>query len=238
AQLRDRGSVYQVDTDLYFSVASCPRFGSVSHLGHAAMVTRSADNGGDPERAGKKDPLDPLVWRGHRPGEPSWESPFGPGRPGWHVECAAIARTYLGDTVDVQGGGRDLVFPHHECSAAHSEVASGQVPFARAYVHSGLVALDGEKMSKSLGNLEFVSRLRAQGADPAAIRLALLDHHYRADWEWDGAMLDAATVRLDRWRAAAATAQAASSRSGTATDAGPLGAQGLLRLLDELRRAL
>jgi L-cysteine:1D-myo-inositol 2-amino-2-deoxy-alpha-D-glucopyranoside ligase len=199
------------------------------------MKALCADNGGDPERTGKKDPLDPLLWRAHRPGEPAWPSPFGPGRPGWHVECAAIARRYLGDTIDIQGGGRDLTFPHHECTAAIAAIAAmppptppampppdaptmpppgaptmpppgvqgDVVPFASAFVHSGMVSLGGQKMSKSLGNIELVSRLRAAGVEPMAIRLALLAHHYRQDWEWTPAVLDAATHRLAAWRAAA-----------------------------------
>ena len=141
----------------------------------------------------RSDPLDPLVWRAERPGEPSWESRFGPGRPGWHVECAAIATEYLGPSFDVQAGGSDLVFPHHEMSASHARVAcapgDGGHAFARVYAHSGMVAYAGAKMSKSLGNLVFVSRLRAAGTDPMAIRLALLAHHYRADWEWTDEVL-------------------------------------------------
>src|SRR5690606_37674336 len=151
--------VYDVQGDLYFPVSVDPRFGEVSHLDHATMVTLSRDNGGDPDRSGKQDPVDPLLWRAARPGEPSWTSPFGPGRPGWHVECAAIALEHLGTDVDVTAGGRDLVFPHHEMSASHARVATGE-PASEVYAHAGMVALDGEKMSKSLGNLVFVSKLR------------------------------------------------------------------------------
>ncbi|WP_165938755.1 cysteine--1-D-myo-inosityl 2-amino-2-deoxy-alpha-D-glucopyranoside ligase [Parafrankia sp. BMG5.11] len=202
SQLVERGAAYSVDGDLYFSVAAAPDFGQVAHLDPAQMLVSCAEHGGDPGRPGKKDPLDPLLWRAERPGEPSWPSPFGPGRPGWHVECSAIARHYLGATIDIQGGGSDLAFPHHECSAAHAEVANGARPFARAYVHTALVSLDGHKMSKSRGNLEFVSRLLARGADPAAIRLALLQHHHTVEWEWTAAAMPAAVERLDRWRAA------------------------------------
>jgi L-cysteine:1D-myo-inositol 2-amino-2-deoxy-alpha-D-glucopyranoside ligase len=203
-ELAERGATYSVGGDLYFSVASTDRLGEVSHLTHAAMTDACAAAGGDPDRPGKKDPVDPLLWRAERPGEPAWASPFGPGRPGWHIECSAIARWYLGDTIDVQGGGTDLVFPHHELSAAHAEVATGAAPFATAYVHTGLVSLDGHKMSKSRGNLEFVSRLRAAGADPAAIRLALLGHQHAENWEWAARALDDAEARLERWRAAVA----------------------------------
>lgn len=203
-ELVDRGAAYQVDEDVYFSIAAAPTFGEVANLDRAEMLALCAERGGDPDRAGKKDPLDPLLWRGHRPGEPSWPSPFGPGRPGWHIECAAIARHHLGNTVDIQGGGTDLAFPHHECSAAHAEVANATRPFARAYVHTAMVSLDGHKMSKSRGNLEFVSRLRREGVDPMAVRLALLDHRHTADWEWTPALLTVAAERLTRWRAAVA----------------------------------
>jgi L-cysteine:1D-myo-inositol 2-amino-2-deoxy-alpha-D-glucopyranoside ligase len=225
-RLADRGAAYDVDGDLYFSVASAPRFGEVGSFSHAQMVSLAASNGGDPERPGKKDPLDPLLWRAERPGEPAWDSPFGRGRPGWHVECAAIALQHLGDTIDVQGGGSDLVFPHHECGAAHAEVATGAWPFARTYVHAAMVGYAGEKMSKSLGNLVFISALRDAGADPGAIRLALLAHRYREPWEWSDDELTAALERLDRWRAAVARA--------TGPDASALLTRVRERLADDL----
>ena len=202
-RLLDLGAAYQVEDDVYFSVGSAARFGYESRLDVETMRALSAERGGDPDRPGKKDPLDPVLWRARRPGEPSWESELGPGRPGWHVECAAIALGRLGMTFDVQGGGSDLIFPHHEMSAAHAEVATGEWPFARSYVHAGMVGLDGEKMSKSRGNLVLVSRLRDEGVDPMAIRLALLSQHYRADREWFASTLALAGNRLDRWRAAA-----------------------------------
>jgi L-cysteine:1D-myo-inositol 2-amino-2-deoxy-alpha-D-glucopyranoside ligase len=205
-QLQERGQIYPVDDpefpDLYFAQAGDPHFGSLSHLDEAAAIPLFAERGGDPERAGKKAPLDCLVWRLSRPGEPSWESPFGRGRPGWHVECTAIALDLLGTDFDVQGGGTDLIFPHHEMSAAEGRVATDE-RFARVYVHSGMVGLHGEKMSKSRGNLVLVSELRQSGVDPMAIRLALLDHHYREDWDWTDQLLASATERLDRWREAA-----------------------------------
>src|SRR5258707_3779187 len=176
------------------------------------MVTLFGENGGDPGRAAKKDQLDPLVWLAARPGEPAWPSGLGPGRPGWHVECAAIATEYLGVTFDVQAGGSDLTFPHHEMSASHARVAYGGPVgpagpvFARRYAHAGMVRLDGEKMSKSRGNLVFVSALLAAGNDPMAVRLAILAHHYRQDWDWTDAGLAAAWHRLSRWRAALAAA--------------------------------
>ena len=211
-RLAERGSLYDLEGDLYFSRASDPDFGSVSHLDPTTMAELFAERGGDPARPGKKDPLDALVWLAARPGEPSWASSFGPGRPGWHVECAAIATEYLSRVFDVQAGGSDLIFPHHEMSASHARVALGDGlhargeggvrAFARHYVHAGMVGLDGEKMSKSLGNLVFVSSLLATGTDPMAIRLAILAHHYRGDWDWTAAGLAAAEQRLARWRAA------------------------------------
>ncbi len=196
-------SVYAVDDDLYFDVHADPRFGEVSGLDDDAMLPLFGERGGDPDRAGKKHPLDCLVWQAAREGEPSWDSRLGRGRPGWHIECAAIALEHLGTGFDVQGGGSDLVFPHHEMSASEAAVATGE-PFAQAYVHAGMVALDGEKMSKSKGNLELVSRLREQGHDPMAIRLALLAHHYRSDWEWTADQIDTAEQRLACWREAVA----------------------------------
>ena len=202
ARLMSRGAAYDVDGDLYFPVNADRSFGSVSGLETEEMLELFGERGGDPGRPGKKDPLDALLWRAERAGEPSWGSAVGPGRPGWHVECAAIALHLLGNRIDVQGGGRDLAFPHHEMGASHAHAATGLPPFARAYVHAGMVAYQGEKMSKSLGNLVFVSDLRAQGTDPGAIRLALLGHRYDTDWEWTADQLTTAEERLARWRGA------------------------------------
>jgi len=210
ARLADRGALYYVDEDVYFAKSADPAFGALSGPGTvsdyspAEMVELFAQRGGDPARPGKKDPLDCLVWRAERPGEPAWESQFGRGRPGWHVECAAIASEYLGVAFDVQAGGSDLVFPHHEMSASHARVAFAPAAhvFARVYSHAGMVSYLGEKMSKSLGNLVFVGRLLADGVDPMAIRLALLAHHYSSDWEWTDDVLAEANARLARWRAA------------------------------------
>ena len=241
ARLADRGSVYELDGDVYFSRFADPAFGSVSGLEPDVMAELCAVNGGDPGRPGKKDPLDPMVWMAERPGEPSWRSEFGRGRPGWHVECAAIATHYLGDEFDVQAGGRDLVFPHHEMSASHARVALGEDAFARRYAHAGMVRYDGEKMSKSLGNLVFVSRLLAAGHDPMAIRLAVLAHHYREDWDWTAAGFAEAIDRLAAWREAvlragsagpdgAGPAVLAGIRDRIATD---LDAPGALAVLDD-----
>ena len=197
-----QGAAYELDGDIYFSIGSDPHFGEVSRLSPEQMLHFFGERGGDPDRPGKKHRLDPLLWLAARPGEPAWETELGHGRPGWHIECVAIALGHLGMGFDIQGGGSDLAFPHHEMGASHAQVATGTHPFARAYVHAGMVALDGEKMSKSRGNLVFVSKLRQEGVEPAAIRLALLGHHYRSDWEWTGADLLRAQDRLARWRAA------------------------------------
>ena len=224
--LADHGAVYDLDGDMYFARSADPSFGAVSGLDAATMTELFAERGGDPGRAGKKDPLDALVWLAARPGEPSWPSGFGSGRPGWHVECAAIATEHLGVTFDVQAGGTDLIFPHHEMSASHARVAlsgrasPGEPVFARHYAHAGMVRLGGEKMSKSQGNLVFVSRLIAGGTDPMVIRLAILAHHYRQDWDWTDAGLAAAQARLDRWRAAVAAASAVPGAPATSATSG------------------
>jgi L-cysteine:1D-myo-inositol 2-amino-2-deoxy-alpha-D-glucopyranoside ligase len=210
-KLQAAGAVYDVDGDLYFRVHADERFGSIAGLGPDEMHEVFGERGGDPYRPGKEHPLDCLVWQLERPGEPAWDSPFGRGRPGWHIECTAIALEHLDSPVDVQGGGRDLAFPHHEMGASEAHVATGTWPYARHYTHAGMVGLDGEKMSKSRGNLVFVSALRRDGHDPAAIRLALLAHHYRQDWEWTDADLPAAEGRLAAWRAAVAAAGAPSA---------------------------
>ncbi|NDK89370.1 cysteine--1-D-myo-inosityl 2-amino-2-deoxy-alpha-D-glucopyranoside ligase [Gordonia desulfuricans] len=207
-KLLSSGSAYVVDDqefpDVYYRIDATEQFGYESGYDRTTMERFFAERGGDPDRAGKRDRLDALLWRAERPGEPSWEAPFGAGRPGWHVECSAIALNRLGIEFDIQGGGNDLIFPHHEFSAAHGEALTGARRFARHYVHTGMVGLDGEKMSKSRGNLVFVSRLRAQGVDPGAIRLALLADHYRGDRMWTDAVLDAGLARLARWRTAVA----------------------------------
>jgi len=228
--LADHGVLYDLDGDTYFARSADPAFGAVSGLDAVTMTELSAERGGDPGRPGKKDPLDPLVWLAERPGEPAWPSDLGRGRPGWHVECAAIATEYLGVTFDVQAGGTDLVFPHHEMSASHARVAlsgragPGEPIFARRYVHAGMVRLGGEKMSKSLGNLAFVSVLLAEGADPMAVRLAILAHHYREDWDWTDAGLAAAQARLERWRAAVAAASVGPDAPGPSDPSGPAAA--------------
>ncbi|MEQ4522171.1 cysteine--1-D-myo-inosityl 2-amino-2-deoxy-alpha-D-glucopyranoside ligase [Nocardioides kribbensis] len=225
-RLQAAGAVYRVEDDLYFSVTADPAFGEESGLDREAMLRIFPERGGDPDRPGKRDPLDCVVWRGERKGEPSWPRPFGPGRPGWHVECTAIAMEHLGGAFDVQAGGSDLVFPHHEMCAGHAQVAEPGTPFAQVYSHAGMVAYDGEKMSKSRGNLVFVSALRNSDVDPMAIRATLLRHHYRSDWEWTDAELFDNVDRLAEWRKAIAL--------GAGAPAEPVVTEVLAALADDL----
>jgi L-cysteine:1D-myo-inositol 2-amino-2-deoxy-alpha-D-glucopyranoside ligase len=201
------GAAYVVDDeypDIYFRADATPQFGYESGYDRETMLRLFEQRGGDPHRPGKTDQLDALLWRAARAGEPSWPAALGPGRPGWHIECAAIALSRIGTGLDIQGGGSDLIFPHHEFTAAHAECVRGERRFARHYVHAGMIGYDGHKMSKSLGNLVLVSTLRGQGVEPSAIRLGLLAGHYRADRFWSPQVLDEAIARLRRWRVAIA----------------------------------
>ncbi|MCM3506165.1 cysteine--1-D-myo-inosityl 2-amino-2-deoxy-alpha-D-glucopyranoside ligase [Curtobacterium sp. ODYSSEY 48 V2] len=207
--LQETGYAYDVPTDdsegddVYFDVnrpTEAWALGDESRLDRETMLVLSAERGGDPNRAGKRDPLDPLLWRAERAGEPSWDTELGPGRPGWHIECSVIAGDKLGLPISVQGGGSDLVFPHHEMSAGHAAALAHQ-PLANAFVHTGMIAYQGSKISKSLGNLVTVRGLLDDGADPRAVRLALLSHRYSDDWEWFDGELTSATTRLATWDA-------------------------------------
>jgi len=193
----DRGHAYESGGAVYFSVASFPDFGQVSHYDRDTMLALAAQHGGNPDDLNKRDPLDFVLWQPSLPDEPSWDSLWGPGRPGWHIECSALALRELGTTIDLHGGGADLIFPHHECEAAQSEAATGE-RFVRHWMHQAMVRMDGEKMSKSLGNLVFVSDLLEQW-DPRAVRLAMVAHHYRTPWDWTDTLMDEAATRLDRW---------------------------------------
>ena len=200
-KLSSKDSIYSVERDLYFKVHADAQFGQRSHLSQEKMMEIFAERGGDPTRVGKIDPLDCLVWMSQRSNEPGWPSPFGTGRPGWHIECTAIAIKYLEPSpseealIDIQGGGSDLIFPHHEMCAAQAQILTGK-PLASTYVHAGMIGLDGEKMSKSKGNLVFVSKLVAAGRDPMAIRWALMKDHYRQDRMWTDELLVAAESEL------------------------------------------
>jgi L-cysteine:1D-myo-inositol 2-amino-2-deoxy-alpha-D-glucopyranoside ligase len=205
--LKEKSTTYSVDKDLYFKVRADSDFGSRSHLSEAKMLEIFAERGGDPTRIGKEDPLDALLWLAHREGEPTWPSAHGDGRPGWHIECCAIALSYLepdknsATSIDIQGGGSDLIFPHHEMSAAQGRILEGR-EFASHYVHTGMIGLDGVKMSKSLGNLVFVSKLVAAGREPMAIRWALMESHFSTDRSWSEELLLEAEAWLVRLRRA------------------------------------
>jgi L-cysteine:1D-myo-inositol 2-amino-2-deoxy-alpha-D-glucopyranoside ligase len=202
-KLKDAATTYEVGSDIYYRVHSDSEFGQRSHYSNEKMLEIFSQRGGDPQKPGKEDPLDALVWLSQREGEPGWPSQFGVGRPGWHIECCAIALHYLNPepndeyAIDIQGGGSDLIFPHHEMSAAQSRSINGQ-RFARSYVHAGMVGLDGEKMSKSLGNLVFVSKLVSSGVNPAAIRWALMGHTYSSDLMWSDALIQESVIDIDR----------------------------------------
>ena len=197
------GHAYESGGSVYFSVASFAAFGRISGYGRAHMLELAAEQGGRPDDPNKRDPLDFVLWQPSLPDEPAWESRWGPGRPGWHIECSALVLRELGETIDIHGGGRDLVFPHHECETAQSESVTGK-PFVRLWFHVGLVGLHGTKMSKSLGNLVFVHALLDDGHDPSAIRLALLSQSYRRAWDWTDSLLEDAEDRLELWRRAGA----------------------------------
>ena len=195
-QLEAKGHTYVVDGTVFFDVSTFPDFGSLSGYDEATMIEYAAERGGNPDDPRQRNPLDFILWQPSLPDEPAWPTPWGPGRPGWHIECSAMSRGTIGETLDLHGGGSDLIFPHHECSKAQSEAANG-VPFANHWMHAGMVEYQGTKMSKSLGNLVFVSDL-IQVADPRAIRLALMRHHYRSNWEWFDEDIDTGAEMLDR----------------------------------------
>ena len=203
SDLQNANTVYQVESDYYFRVRSDSEFGERSHLTQNQMLEIFSQRGGDPDRVGKEDPLDALLWLAKRPLEPGWESKYGVGRPGWHIECCAIALGYLDidpteeTSIDIQGGGSDLIFPHHEMSAAQAKAMNGK-RFATNYVHAGMIGLEGEKMSKSKGNLVFVSHLLKEGVDPMSIRVALMSHHYREDHMWESEEITEAKLFLEK----------------------------------------
>ena len=202
--LAQKGHTYAVDGTVFFDVSTFPSFGALSGYSDEHMIEFSAERGGNPDDPRLRNPLDFILWQPSLDDEPAWPSPWGDGRPGWHIECSAMSMGILGPTLDLHGGGSDLIFPHHECSRAQSEAANG-VTFAKHWMHTGMVAYQGTKMSKSLGNLVFVSEL-SKIHDPRAIRLALMRHHYRSDWEWFDDDIEIGTRLLDRMHRAAHTA--------------------------------
>jgi L-cysteine:1D-myo-inositol 2-amino-2-deoxy-alpha-D-glucopyranoside ligase len=206
-RMEQNGFVYKVENDLYFDVAS---FLPSLPITESEALSVFAQRGGDPERAGKKHPLDPVLWWANKDGEPGWESSHGFGRPGWHIECCVISLRYLlgadylnshprEHLIDIQGGGSDLIFPHHFMSAAQAKAMTGTT-FAKSFIHSGMIGLNGEKMSKSKGNLVFVSALLADGVDPMVIRYALMQEHYSKDRMWTADVLQQAEAAVARIR--------------------------------------
>ncbi len=193
----DRGFAYESNGSVYFDVEKFPEFGSVSQYSRDEMIALARERGGNVDDPNKRHPLDFVLWHPSAIDEPSWDTLWGAGRPGWHIECSALALRELGTTIDLHGGGSDLIFPHHECERAQSEAATG-VPFVRHWMHVAMVFMDGHKMSKSRGNLVFVDRLRSEH-DPRVIRLALIQHHYRAEWEWSPDLMAINADRLTRW---------------------------------------
>jgi L-cysteine:1D-myo-inositol 2-amino-2-deoxy-alpha-D-glucopyranoside ligase len=195
----DRGFAYQAGGSVYFDVSKFPSFGSVSHYSTEQMIAFAAERGGNVADPNKRNPLDFVLWHPSAADEPSWDTMWGPGRPGWHIECSALALRELGETIDLHGGGSDLIFPHHECERAQSEAATGK-QFVKHWMHGPMVHMHGQKMSKSLGNLVFIDKLR-ETWDPRAIRLSIIEHHYRHDWSWDDELMPRAAARLVAWQA-------------------------------------
>tara|TARA_Y100001934_G_scaffold277012_1_gene374833 strand:+ start:2751 stop:3875 length:1125 start_codon:yes stop_codon:yes gene_type:complete len=198
AKLLEKGDAYEVEGFVYFDISKSVDFGAMCGLDESTMLQFAGERGGNPQDPLKRNPLDFVLWQPSLPDEPAWDSMWGPGRPGWHVECSVLAmRDLQTETIDIHGGGADLIFPHHECERVQSESLTGK-PFVRVWMHQAMVRMDGEKMSKSLGNLVFVSDLR-QKHDPRAIRLALINHHYRHSWSWTPDLMEMADQRLRSW---------------------------------------
>ena len=235
ALVLDRGFAYQSGSSVYFDVTKFDSFGSVSNYDNETMLRYAAERGGDLDNPDKRNPLDFVLWQPSAPDEPSWDTIWGPGRPGWHIECSALALRDLGTTIDLHGGGSDLIFPHHECERAQSEAATGK-QFVKHWMNVAMVFMDGTKMSKSLGNLEFVDRLR-KTHDPRAIRLALISNHYRREWEWTSSSMTVSLAKLESWSAAKngdGTAGLAEVRSALDDD---LNAPAAVEVLDQAAAA-
>ena len=195
----DRGFAYEAGGSVYFDVSKVDSFGSMSGYSEEQMIAYAKERGGKVDDPNKKSPLDFVLWHPSASDEPAWDTMWGAGRPGWHIECSALALRELGTTIDLHGGGADLIFPHHECEKAQSEAATGE-QFVKHWMHTALISMDGQKMSKSLGNLVFVDALREE-YDPRSIRLAIIEHNYRVEWEWDDALMPRNKARLESWLA-------------------------------------
>jgi L-cysteine:1D-myo-inositol 2-amino-2-deoxy-alpha-D-glucopyranoside ligase len=203
------GLAYPAEGNVYFSVAADPRYGEVSHLPHDAMLPLANERGNVPDMPGKRDPLDFVLWQRSLPDEPAWESPWGPGRPGWHIECSAMSMAYLGRQFEIHGGGGDLVFPHHESERAQSEGAGAERPWVAHWTHAGMLSYEGDKMSKSLGNLVLVrDLLRTYSGD--AIRHYLVSNHYRSEVHFTDGDLERSAEAVARLRQASLCAEALS----------------------------
>lgn len=202
--LLEAGYAYEVEANVYFHVESDEDFGKLSKIPRGEMLPIANERGNRPDDPHKRDPLDFVLWQAQAEGEPAWDSPWGPGRPGWHIECSTMATEYLGNTIDIHGGGADLLFPHHECEIAQAEGATGREPFVRFWLHTAMVRYEGDKMSKSLGNLIMIRDLLEEGWHPDALRLYLGRHHYRDPWEFHESSLEEAEKLVRRLREALA----------------------------------
>ena len=226
----DRGFAYAVGGSVYFDVSKVPTFGEVSHYSHEQMLEFARQRGGNVDDPQKRNPLDFVLWHPSADDEPAWDATWGAGRPGWHIECSALALRDLGTTIDLHGGGSDLIFPHHECERAQSEAATGET-FVKHWMHVAMVLKDGEKMSKSLGNLVFVDQLRTFW-DPRSIRIAIIEHHYRTEWEWDETLMPRSSKRLTQWVASVGGTQSDLLDSVRACLDSDLDTPGALALID------
>ena len=244
--LLDKGFAYEKNGGVYFHVDSCDSFGQLSRIPREEMLPLANERGNIPDDPNKQDPLDFVLWQPAKPGEPTWDSPWGPGRPGWHIECSAMSLHYLGEPIDIHGGGGDLVFPHHECEIAQSEQYTGVRPFVRFWMHIAMVRHEGEKMSKSLGNL-IMARDLLQDYSANAIRAYLLSHHYRTPWDYDQAGLAQAATRVERYAVASHSDAVAGSNAldGTpyrdhfiATMEDDLDTPAALNIMDDLADAI